>query len=220
MVRVLAALVVVVAVGGASVGTAGPAAARGRDRVSMLFSLSATGATMVPVAGAPGRYDLGLTGVDPWVVWFADRPTRRSGVVSLARLAAQWDAGAPFATDPPNAAVVLHAPTAGTDTVVVTIQSLRSDPAARAVSARVRVLEATRADALGGPLAYHGRRHDPAAIPAALGPVSVFVDPEVAAPAVAGGSGGNGGRGGLLGPGGFPGNGGNGGAGGAGGPGV
>ncbi len=216
MVRVLAALAVATTVGGAAVGTAEPAAARGRDRVSMLFSLSATGATMVPVAGAPGRYDLDLTGVDPWVVWFADRPARRSGVVSLARFAGQWDAGAPFATDPPNAAVVLHAPTAGTDTVVVTIQSLRSDPAARGVSARVRVLEETRADALVGPLAYHGRRHDAAAIPAVLGAVSVFVDPEVTAPSVAGGSGGSGGRGGLLGPGGFPGNGGNGGPGGSG----
>ncbi len=55
-----------------------------------------------------------------------------------------------------------------------------------------------------------------AAIPAVLGAVSVFVDPEVAAPAVVGGSGGSGGRGGLLGPGGFPGNGGNGGPGGSG----
>lgn len=216
MVRVLAALAVATTVGGAAVGTAEPAAARGRDRVSMLFSLSATGATMVPVAGAPGRYDLDLTGVDPWVVWFADRPARRSGVVSLARFAGQWDAGAPFAADPPNAAVVLHAPTAGTDTVVVTIQSLRSDPAARGVSARVRVLEETRADELVGPLAYHGRRHDAAAIPAVLGAVSVFVDPEVTAPSVVGGSGGSGGRGGLLGPGGFPGNGGNGGNGGSG----
>jgi len=194
--------------------TAGPAGARDRSRTSLLFSLSGTDATMTPVAGSPGRYDLALTGADPWVVWFADRPVRRSGVIGLSRLAAQWDAGAPFALDPPNAAVVLHAPTGGTDTLVVTIRSLRADPAARVVTARVRVLGAAQAEALTGPLAFHGGRHDPLGVPSALGAVSVFIDPELS------GGGGSGGPGGVLGDswgtGGNGGNGGNGGAGGAG----
>jgi len=204
----------------ATVSLVDPVSAKARSRPSLLFALSGAEATMAPVAGSPDRYDLALTGADPWVVWFADRPVRRSGVVSLSRLAAQWDAGASFAVDPPNAAIVLHAPTGGTDTLVVTIRSLRADPAARAVTARVRVLGAAQADALTGPLAFHGGRHDPLGVPSALGAVSVFVDPELS------GGGGRDGPGGVLGDswgtggnGGIGGNGGHGGDGGAGGAG-
>jgi hypothetical protein len=190
VVRLVVPLVALVLVVGSVAASAGPAGARDRSRTSLLFSLSGADATMTPVVGSPGRYDLALVGADPWVVWFADRPVRRSGVVGLSRLAAQWDAGAPFAVDPPNAAVVLHAPTGGTDTVVVTIRSLRADPGTRSVTARVRVLGAAQADALTGPLAFHGGRHDPLGIPSALGAVSVFIDPELSGDRVSGGPGG------------------------------
>jgi hypothetical protein len=39
------------------------------------------------------------------VSWFADRPKRDVGSMSLADYASSWDDGATFASDPPNAAL-------------------------------------------------------------------------------------------------------------------
>ena len=160
-------------------GLAGPAGAKSRAKASLLFTLSGAGATMTPIAGTTDRYDLTVTDADPYVVWFTDRPQRRSGVEPLAVFSAQWDAGRPFASDPPNGAIVLHAAAGATDTVVVELLTLRADAAARTITAAVRVLGVEEAQQLSGNLAFHGSRHDPVNVPATLGAVSVFVDPEI-----------------------------------------
>lgn len=41
------------------------------------------------------------------VPWFADRPGREVGMVSLDDLAGLWDQGGTFSNDPPNAAVLI-----------------------------------------------------------------------------------------------------------------
>ena len=175
----------------------GPASAGKRSRMSLLFTVSGAAATMTPVAGSTDGSTLTVTGADPFVVWFSDRPVRRSGVASLAWFADQWGRGNPFAADPPNGAIVLHTAVGSTDTVVVELRTLRADPAVRTVTADVRVLGEEEADELTGNLAFHGARHDASAIPAQLGAVSLFVDPEIAYHYGRTADGGNGGPGGA-----------------------
>lgn len=163
------------------------------SRLSLLATVSGEAATMTPVPGSTDRYTLTVTDADPAVVWFTDRPARQSGVATLERFAAEWRPGEPFATDPPNAAIVLHATAGTTDTIVVELQTLSADAAARTLTAEVRVLSQTEANQLTGNLAYHGQHHDPTGIPARLGAITLFVDP---GPVTT--DSGNGGRGGLL----------------------
>lgn len=163
------------------------------SRLSLLASVSGEAATMTPVAGTADRYTLTIADTDPSIVWFTDRPARQSGVATLERFAAEWAPGGPFATDPPNAAIVLHATVGTTDTIVVELSTLSADATSRTITSEVRVLSRTETNELTGNLAYYGQRDDPTGIPARLGAITLFVDP---GPVTT--SGGNGGSGGLF----------------------
>lgn len=143
----------------------------------MLFSLTsdrvrfddrtATSATLV------------MLDVDDHAIWFTDRPVRDSGVQPTAELAANWDPGQSFATDPPNAALVLHEPattaSGATDTLVAEIVAVDYDPAQRTFEADLRLLGDEDAESLSGNLASHGERND-ATWPDEAQQASLFID--------------------------------------------
>ena len=85
---------------------AGKAAKHPRtQRVSMLYALSAGAGRLIPKKGSAVRYELVLKKLDHSVIWFSDRPVRRSGAFPTRALADSWRRLG-FAADPPNAALV------------------------------------------------------------------------------------------------------------------
>lgn len=94
------------------------AARSGKLPWSILFSISADEALVTPLGGK--KYRLTLENVDERTTWFTDRPVRHAGGTPTARLVAGWDIGRDnFAQDPPNAALVVHEPNGGADTIVL-----------------------------------------------------------------------------------------------------
>ncbi|MGE0067783.1 MAG: pentapeptide repeat-containing protein [Solirubrobacterales bacterium] len=90
------------AVGTAALGAPG----KGKPRVeksSLLYVLDAGRGSLRPTA--KGAYKLTLGGLGPDVVWFSDRPARRSGTFPTRGLVDAWK-GFGFLSDRPNAAVV------------------------------------------------------------------------------------------------------------------
>lgn len=83
----------------------GAANAAKERKISMLYALSASSGTLTPKHGKGARYKLTLRHLDRSVVWFSDRPARRSGAFAVRALAEAWK-GLGFAADPPNAALV------------------------------------------------------------------------------------------------------------------
>lgn len=120
---------------------------------SILFSISADEAQVTPLGGK--NYRLTLENVDERTTWFTDRPVRHAGGTPTARLVAGWDIGRDnFAQDPPNAALVVHEPSGGADTLVMELFSPIYDQAndqltftAKALFAEAEINSAHRADA-------------------------------------------------------------------------
>lgn len=133
-VRHLLIALVVLAVG-APVASAQP---------GILYSADARGAT-VTTSGSALRISLPAAAR---TTWFTDRPARRAGTTTLARLVRTWDA-AGFAEDPPNAALLLtHRGVTRTHVVTLTNPRLRGGRA----TFRVRGVR-------GGQEAGHAHRH-------------------------------------------------------------
>jgi hypothetical protein len=139
------------------------------------------------IEGALGDFtdegDLGLTIVlrelDDEVVWVVDQPERHTGMFDLAVLVESWEAYG-FATDPPQAAVVVDAraqPDAGaSDVLLVELTDALLDSTGLTLSAR-RLIEGP-----GEGLADYTERADPTLPPALVEP-RVFVDlPALPAP--------------------------------------
>lgn len=82
---VVVALTAAVTVGAlVPIATAGDSKASRKERATALFVVNASGGT---TADANGKdFTLELTGVDPDVLFFTDRPARDSGLVSVARM--------------------------------------------------------------------------------------------------------------------------------------
>lgn len=74
------------------------------QKVSLLYVLSAKGATLVPESASTTRYRLTVKRPQHDVVWFSDRPERKSGAFPVGSLAGHW-AGFGFGSDPPNVAI-------------------------------------------------------------------------------------------------------------------
>jgi len=144
---------------------------------SYLYSLSAGGAGLR--SDTQGRVTVTMTDTDPHAVWFTDRPVRDSGVMSTADLVERWAPGSQFAAVPPNVALVLHDSSGSTDTVVGVMTDPSYDPGAKVFEMQLAVLSVEEAGSLDGFLAAHGDRHDGANLPAMLGGVSLFIDPEI-----------------------------------------
>lgn len=118
-----------------------------------------------------------LVDVDPNAIWFTDRPVRDSGVMTTDDLAALWDDEAGFSADPPNAAVVLHDPVDGVDTVVATMVDVSYDVTRATMTIDLDILDEVGATELDGHLRGHGDRRDAADLPAEPGGVTLFIDP-------------------------------------------
>ncbi|MGI9186640.1 MAG: hypothetical protein ACR2J9_03825 [Gaiellales bacterium] len=79
-------------------------AARRPSPPGILYSIDARTAE---ITGHPGAFRLSLRAATP-VTWFADRPTRRAGTITVGMLRTLWTASG-FAADPPNAALIVRA---------------------------------------------------------------------------------------------------------------
>lgn len=181
VVATLALVLVGVGVGGCAGGeSASSDTATTASAPSYLFSVTSSSARLEPGNGGAVRtVTLTMSDTDLHTVWFTDRPDRDSGVMTTSELADRWAPGSQFAVDPPNVALVLHAPTGGVDTVVATMRRPAFDPTTRTLTAELDVLSVEEATGLAGPV---GRRHDGALLPAGVveaSAVSLFIDPEV-----------------------------------------
>lgn len=140
---------------------------------SILFSISADQAQVTPLGGK--SYRLTLENVDERTTWFTDRPVRHAGATPTARLIAGWNIGRDnFAQDPPTAALVMHEPAGGADTLVVELSRPVYDQAqdqltftAKEIAAEAEISTAHREDA--DPLPK---------TPTTYSEVSLFIDDE------------------------------------------
>lgn len=84
---------------------------------SWLFSHTADGGTLTP--NGDGTYALTMTGVDPNVMAFTDRPDRQTAILTAQDLVQAWPSM--FADAAPNAVLVEHDPTGDTDSLVLVL---------------------------------------------------------------------------------------------------
>ena len=172
---ILASVMLASSLGAVAAGPASAAtpAASSEQKVSLLYALSGSSATMTLLPGSGDRYAFTLRDADARTVWFSDRPMRLSGTLPTSELVETWP-GLGFVADPPNVAITLHEPAGSTETIVAVMRK----PTFRAgvLRATMQVLTSERAGSLTGNLAVHGDHHDANGIPARLGSVSVFID--------------------------------------------
>lgn len=172
---ILASLMLASSLGAAAAGppSSAASAAPSEQKVSLLYALSGSSATMTLLPGSGDRYAFTLRDADARTVWFSDRPARLSGSLPTSGLVREWS-GLGFTADPPNVAITLHEPAGSTETIVAVMRK----PTFRAgvLRATMQVLTSEQAGSLTGNLAVHRDHHDANGIPARLGSVSVFID--------------------------------------------
>lgn len=151
---------------------------------SFLFALQGSQGRLAPVAGKPNAFRLTapVRSLDDRVVWFADRPARDSGSLSLQDFVELWsrDGANSFKVDPPNVALAHDGKTM---IAVMTNPRITTGASGRSLTADLRVVPAQERSALGegqGQLAIHAKRDR---LPGtrktqALGDFSLFVDNE------------------------------------------
>jgi uncharacterized protein YjbI with pentapeptide repeats len=141
------------------------------QKVSILYSLSAGAGTLAPKRGKGALYELTLKNLDHNVVWFSDRPARRSGAFANRVLADAWK-GFGFAADPPNAALVYSDPAGkGERTVIVELSHPRLADGRLSFAARVLDPDSVKAP----DLAEHATGADRTPASALVDP-SLFID--------------------------------------------
>jgi hypothetical protein len=126
---------------------------------TLLFVLDVPEATARPTDDG---YELSLAGVDKQITWFSDHPDRIAGSMPAEALLARWDEFG-FTDDPPNATLTIHPVGGAPRAVPVTLSEPTDDLADGVLVLRMKPL----------PLADG---ETPAAIPADLGPTSIFLD--------------------------------------------
>jgi hypothetical protein len=146
---------------------AGPAAASA-ETPSLLFVQETSGGEVIRIA--PGRYRVRLVGVSPGLTTFTDRPSRQAGHESVRTFVARW-ARRGFASDPPNAALVVHDAPASSDVTMLTLSHPRYDRARRTLTYAARPLD----DAPAGELAGLNKRADRIRA-RRFGAASLFID--------------------------------------------
>jgi uncharacterized protein YjbI with pentapeptide repeats len=135
-------------------------------KASILYALNAGSGTLAPKKGKGALYELTLNHLDRNVVWFSDRPARRSGTFPNRVLAEAWR-GFGFAADPPNAALV-YSDRSGRVGRTVIVELSHPRLAGGKLSFAARVLDP---DSVKAPdLVEHASRADRA-------PASALVDP-------------------------------------------
>jgi hypothetical protein len=148
--------------------------------ISLLYTQTTSHGTMEPTAcTCKGRRVLTLHGVSAQMVWFSDRPARKSGQLSTRLFAREW-AGFGFRADPPNAALSLLGADRRSDTVVVELLSRpRYDRAKRTMRYVLRVLP----EASGNLAGFEAGRD--ARVARRFRAASLFID-DASAPVVSG----------------------------------
>jgi hypothetical protein len=145
------------------------------------LSLSRTVLGVVNANG--GAFDgqrLTLTGVQPFVTWFTDRPMRRAGLYDIPGLIEGFFAG----QAPPNAAIEVIGADASRDVAILELSAPQYSPRTRRLvfaAKRIPVDEASGFSIKHPVLGDFAARND-AALPKRLGKVVMFVD---SAPCVA-----------------------------------
>lgn len=130
-----------------------------------LFSHTADAGTLEEQSD--GSYLLTLTGIDPHVMAFTDRPFRDTQIIGIQALADGWDEL--FESSPPNAVLVEHDSAGEADSVALVLTSPTVSGDSLTFSAQVLTDEAAaEASSLEGTL------H--AAPPATFEEASVFID--------------------------------------------
>lgn len=124
----------------AIVGTTWWTINRDQDQTpSWLFSHTASSGTLSETVD--GDYTLTLSGIDPHVMAFTDRPARDSAVVSTRQFIEEWPSL--FADSPPNAVLVQHDVEGNTDSVVLTITNPRLTDSADPLDVGTLTFDAT-----------------------------------------------------------------------------
>ncbi|MHC4847905.1 MAG: hypothetical protein ACYTEG_05550 [Planctomycetota bacterium] len=115
---------------------------------------------------------LTLTGIDPSVVCFTDRPQRRTGTITTQKFVGGWDEGGVFVDVPPNATLAVFA-SAGVRGAVVVLRNphlvgrtLIYDAEVLEGSATVAGPAALFIDSVGSntPVVRHGMHDEPGVI--------------------------------------------------------
>jgi hypothetical protein len=112
-------------------------AAASAEPPSLLFVQETSGGEVIKIA--PSRYKVRLVGVSAGLTTFTDRPSRQAGHESVGAFVSRW-AGRGFASDPPNAALVVHGAPASSDVTMLTLSHPRYDRASRTLTYLARPL--------------------------------------------------------------------------------
>jgi hypothetical protein len=126
------------------------------QHISELYVLTSGGGTLRALPGR--RFAVTLTRVDRNVVWFSDRPARRSGAFPSSGLAAAWK-GFGFVSQPPNAALVYPDPGGDGSTVILELGRARYNARANSISFTARWIDPRTVRS--GNLADHAKVADP-----------------------------------------------------------
>lgn len=145
--------------------------------IGLLFTETAKGGTLTPVKGTP-RFTLTLHGVARQVVWFSDRPARKSGQIPTGGFARKW-AGFGFSADRPNAALTLLDAASDRDTAVLKLGKPRYLAKTDTIRYSARIL-----DEATGNLSHFESQRD-RRVPRRFGTASLFID-DATAPVING----------------------------------
>ena len=156
---VVVLVAVVFGAGGFAIGSLSqsPAGTSDEQTSNWLFSQTADAGTIAP--NNDGTWTLTLTGIDPNVLGFTDRPLREAEVGRVERLVEAWPVM--FADADPNGVVVAHNDAGETNSAVVQLMDPVLDGSSMTYTVKVLTNE-------GGP-AEPGATYD-------FGQVSVFID--------------------------------------------
>lgn len=122
-----------------------PGSAAAAPSSSLLFVQQADGGTLRQTGAS--TYRLTLRGVGPSVASFEDRPGRSAGSERAGAFVARWR-GRGFASDPPNAALVVDGAPRSRDVAMLTLSRPRYDAAARTFTYVARPLQGRPGGAL------------------------------------------------------------------------
>jgi hypothetical protein len=138
---------------------------KGSEDGSWLFSHTADKGTLEQQSD--GTYRLTMSGIDPHVMAFTDRPARDTQIIGIQALADSWDEL--FASAPPNAVLVEHNAQGEADSVVLELTSPEVEGDSITFSAQV--LDEKKAQGVSG---LAGTLHSEA--PSTFNEASLFID--------------------------------------------
>ena len=108
-----------------------------QETPSLLYVQHATSGSLESIKGIAGEMELTLRGVAPSVVYFTDRPYRKTGSTPVTTLVSKWGAGTDsFLKDPPNASLEVSSG----QMVILELGRPRYDVASSTIRYRARML--------------------------------------------------------------------------------